>query len=118
MNQEEGDGCLTCPPCSLRVDPRSTARPVHRAGGTDAAAAAESLGEADQQRLPGAAQAAAPLHSAGIRLRADDRAAQPRAARVSEVEEHQGLADAGVFFHYFRISAENRILWGGCVVEP
>ncbi len=25
----------------------------------------------------------------------------------------QGLADAGVFFHYFRISAEDRILWGG-----
>jgi glycine/D-amino acid oxidase-like deaminating enzyme len=28
-------------------------------------------------------------------------------------KNRQGLADAGVFFHYFRISADERILWGG-----
>ena len=28
-------------------------------------------------------------------------------------KNRQGLADAGVFFHYFRISADDRILWGG-----
>jgi glycine/D-amino acid oxidase-like deaminating enzyme len=28
-------------------------------------------------------------------------------------KNRQGLADAGVFFHYFRISEDRRILWGG-----
>jgi glycine/D-amino acid oxidase-like deaminating enzyme len=28
-------------------------------------------------------------------------------------KNRQGLADAGVFFHYFRISEDKRILWGG-----
>jgi glycine/D-amino acid oxidase-like deaminating enzyme len=28
-------------------------------------------------------------------------------------KNRQGLADAGLFFHYFRISADDRILWGG-----
>jgi glycine/D-amino acid oxidase-like deaminating enzyme len=28
-------------------------------------------------------------------------------------KHRQGLADAGIFFHYFRISADDRILWGG-----
>ena len=28
-------------------------------------------------------------------------------------KNRQGLADAGVFFHYFRISEDDRILWGG-----
>jgi glycine/D-amino acid oxidase-like deaminating enzyme len=28
-------------------------------------------------------------------------------------KNRQGLADGGVFFHYFRISSDDRILWGG-----
>ena len=28
-------------------------------------------------------------------------------------KNRQGLADAGIFFHYFRVSEDDRILWGG-----
>ena len=37
------------------------------------------------------------------------------AAQLSGIgwQSRMGLADAGLFFHYFRISADDRILWGG-----
>ena len=54
------------------------------------------------------------LRRAGLRLRADDRAAVgARSWRRSAGANRQGLGDAANQFHYYRLTADNRILWGG-----
>ena len=66
------------------------------------------------RRLPGAAQAARELHHAALRPRAHDRAAHARRSeRRSAGREGQGLTDAGNQFHYYRPTADGRILFGG-----
>ena len=54
-----------------------------------------------------------PLHRARLRLRADDRTAHRRAARLARLGSRQGVGDRANQFHYYRLSADNRILWGG-----
>ena len=53
------------------------------------------------------------LPGPGLRLRPDDQAAS--AAQLASVgwRHRQGVADAGNQFHYYRLTADNRILWGG-----
>ena len=53
------------------------------------------------------------LRRAGLRLRADDRAADRRAARGDRLARRQGLADCTNQFHYYRQTDDGRILWGG-----
>ena len=53
------------------------------------------------------------VRRAGLRLRADDRAADRRAARGDRLARRQGLADCTNQFHYYRQTDDGRILWGG-----
>ena len=54
------------------------------------------------------------LHGAGLRLRADDRAAdRRRSSRRSAGRTGRALGDLANQFHYSRLTADNRILWGG-----
>ena len=51
---------------------------------------------------------------AGLRLRADDRAALARRSWPrSAGGNRQGIGDAANQFHYYRLTDDNRILWGG-----
>ena len=69
---------------------------------------------AGHRRVPGAAAAAARLSRAGLRLRADDRAADARSSWPSiGWRNRQGVGDTANQFHYYRLTADNRILWGG-----
>ena len=49
----------------------------------------------------------------GLRLCVDERAAVTGAARLGRVAGRQGVGDSGNLFHYYRLTRDNRILWGG-----
>ncbi len=70
-------------------------------------------GRARHQCLPQPGPPGPPLHRPGLRLRPDDRAAHRGAARLDRLEEPPGPGDSANQFHYFRLSSDNRILWGG-----
>ena len=70
-------------------------------------------GGARHQRLPAAAAPDAALHRARLRLRDGDRAADARAARRRRLAQPPGLSDYANQFHYYRLTEDNRILWGG-----
>ena len=85
-----------------RCGPRTGATVQRRPGG------------AGHQRLPVPAAAAAAAHGPGLRLRADDRAAARRPSSARSAGRHrQGIGDSANQFHYYRLTADNRILWGG-----
>ena len=71
-------------------------------------------GGAGHQRRQAPPEAGPAVHGAGLRLLPGDRAAQ-RASRwpVSGWARRQGLSDITNQFHYYRLTADNRILWGG-----
>ena len=54
-----------------------------------------------------------PLRRAGLRLRAGHRADRPAPARPIGWRRRQGSSDMGNQFHYYRLTADWRILWGG-----
>ena len=55
-----------------------------------------------------------PAHGARLRLRADDRAADARRSSTpSGGRSRAGVGDSANQFHYYRLTADNRILWGG-----
>ncbi len=69
---------------------------------------------ARHQRLPAARARDPALRGAGLRLRARDRAARPRSgASRSAGRARQGLTDMANQFHYYRLTSDDRILWGG-----
>ena len=71
-------------------------------------------GGARHQRLPAAAAPAVVLRRPGLGLRAGDRAAAAEpSARPSAGPTGTGVADAGNLFHYYRVTDDWRILWGG-----
>ena len=89
-----------------------------RAGGVDGARGRRrGRGRARPRRhvgVLGLAPAPRPALRAGLRLRPDDRAADPRAARRRSAGRiATACRDSGNQFHYFRLSADDRILWGG-----
>ena len=95
---------------------RPRARRRRRAAQPRRAAAVPRAGSrrARHQRVPAAAAPAAVVRRPGLRLRADDRAAdRRRSAPPSAGRDRQGLADAGNLFHYYRLTDDDRILWGG-----
>ena len=60
---------------------------------------------ARDERLSAAPALGAPAHAAGLRLRADDRAAHGRAAAPpSAGRNRQGMTDLGNQFHYYRLT--------------
>ena len=66
------------------------------------------------QRVQAVAEAHRPLHRPGVRLLHGHRAAVathswPRSAGTGR----QGLSDISNQFHYYRLTEDNRILWGG-----
>ena len=64
--------------------------------------------------FPPLLRAAAALHRAGLRLRPGDRAAvAPTSWPPSAGRDRQGVGDTANQFHYYRLTADNRILWGG-----
>ena len=65
------------------------------------------------QRVPPPGAPAAAVHCPGVRLRAGHRTAQPRAAGRDRVAEPAGRRRPGNQFHYYRLTADDRILWGG-----
>ena len=71
-------------------------------------------GRARHERRPAAAEAAAPVHDPGVRLLPRHRAAhrRPSSHRVGWANR-QGLSDITNQFHYYRLTPDNRILWGG-----
>src|SRR6201989_1850 len=79
--------------------PPTGPRRAQRRGGRDGAApprrAAGQTGGARHQRVSPAGPAAAPVHRAGLRLRAGDRAAQPGAARRRRLAEPAGRRRRG-----------------------
>ena len=82
-----------------------TANGRHRAG---------RPGRPGHQRVPVPAAPAAAAHGAGLRLRPDDRAAVRRPSSARSAGRHrQGIGDSANQFHYYRLTADNRILWGG-----
>ena len=71
-------------------------------------------GRAGHERVPVAGPPAAAAHRAGVRLRPDDRAAVAEPARQpSAGGTGRGVGDLTNQFHYYRLTADNRILWGG-----
>jgi glycine/D-amino acid oxidase-like deaminating enzyme len=71
-------------------------------------------GRPRHQRLqPPAAAAARPLVRAGLRPRAADRPADAEQLGRIGWEGRQGLADTANQFHYYRLTPDDRILWGG-----
>ena len=96
--------------------------PVHRAGRpVPASVLRTAYGRVTARRVALGTNAFPPLlrrMSAyvvpGLGLRADDRAADRRAARGrSAGRTGTGSADAGNLFHYYRVTDDWRILWGG-----
>ena len=84
---------------------------AHRARARSCAPTRVALGT---NVFPLAAAAAAAAHRAGLRLRAHDRAALRRASSPSiGWRNRQGIGDSANQFHYYRLTADNRILWGG-----
>ena len=103
-------------------DPRGHARSrglERRAGGVDGPTAAgrDRAGRSGRRRDLGLLGLAAPPAAAvraGLRLRPRLGAADARrAARPIGWARRQGLSDANNQFHYFRLTADDRILWGG-----
>jgi hypothetical protein len=76
------------------------------------ACACRARGPRDE-RLPAVAVPSRPLRRGGLRLRAGHRAALRRAAGIHRLAGREGFADAGNQFHYYRITEDGRILWGG-----
>ena len=107
--------CSTPASGSTRARPASALeRPRGRAARRTAGRrGARRPGGARHERLPTAAAAAAADDRAGLRLRADDRAAHAGAAGVGRVGRRQGVGDASNLFHYYRLTRDDRILWGG-----
>ena len=71
-------------------------------------------GGAGHQRVPVPAAPPAAAHGPGLRLRPDDRAAVARPSSTRSAGRHrQGIGDSANQFHYYRLTADNRILWGG-----
>ena len=55
-----------------------------------------------------------PVHPSRVRLRARHRTALGRRSSASIGWAHrQGIGDSGNQFHYYRLTADSRILWGG-----
>ena len=126
------DGAALVDPARLAWGLRRAPRVARRAGrrahagpGARAAAPASTSGphagarvraaprRARHQRVPAAGPPAPAAHGAGLRLRADDRAADARAARLDRLARRQGIGDSANQFHYYRLTDDNRILWGG-----
>ena len=99
----------------LRALPRARARRAtrtgHRADGRRPRHAPRC--RAGDERLPVAAEAQPPHDGAGLRLRAHDRAARRRQLATIGWSHRQGLSDSANQFHYYRLTADNRILFGG-----
>ena len=70
-------------------------------------------GGVGDERGQAVAQAHRPLHRPGLRLLHGHRAAVERAAREVGWKLRQGLSDISNQFHYYRLTEDNRILWGG-----
>ena len=90
--------CLDARGADPRGHPGARARPRHGARVGRAhrrTAGAAPAGRAGHQRLPAAAAAAAAVHRAGLRLRADDRAADGRAAGLDRLAEPAGRGRRG-----------------------
>jgi malonate-semialdehyde dehydrogenase (acetylating) / methylmalonate-semialdehyde dehydrogenase len=54
-----------------------------------------------------------PTSCPGLRLRAHDRTTVAAAEAAIGWEGREGIGDAGNQFHYYRLTADDRILWGG-----
>ena len=102
-----GCACSSTPPsttCGRRAGRRGAHRVRRRAG---------AQCPARDQRLSPAAALDRPLRRAGLRLRAGERAAERRPARPIGWQHRQGIGDGGNQFHYYRLTADDRILYGG-----
>ena len=94
----------------MATAPAGGDRPAH-APGARSAARQVALGH---QRVPVAGAADPAAHRAGLRLRADDRAAlAPSSSTPIGWAGRQGIGDSANQFHYYRLTADDRILWGG-----
>ena len=106
------------PRCGPACASASTARSPTCATPTGVSVSTEGgvvrrAGAARDERLSPAGARDPPVRRAGLRLRAGERAARPTSARVDRLARRQGLGDMGNQFHYYRLTADDRILWGG-----
>ena len=100
--------CTSTPPCTTCATAGARVEALTAAGRVRAAPR-----PARHQRLSAAAARDPPLRRAGLRLRAGHRAADA-AQRASIGWQHrQGIGDGGNQFHYYRLTADDRILFGG-----
>ena len=65
------------------------------------------------QCLQASTAPAPPLHRAGLRLLHGHRTADPEQLAGIGWRNRQGLSDIANQFHYYRLTEDNRILWGG-----
>ena len=93
---------------------RRRPRRRRRGGAHPARHGALRQGRARHQRRQTPAQAHRPVHGSRVRLLLGDGAAEHRSSSSRIGWKHrQGLSDITNQFHYYRLTADNRILWGG-----
>ena len=104
IHEHSGGSRATSGPAAGR---RRAQRPHGRRRAAGAAAAA------GDERVSAAAEGDPALHRPRVRLRARQRAARRGGDAALRWDGRQGIVDTGNQFHYYRLTPDERILWGG-----